>query len=41
MELVIEPGLWVDADPGLLRAALENLLGHAWKFTSKRDAARI
>jgi light-regulated signal transduction histidine kinase (bacteriophytochrome) len=29
------------ADPRLLRAALENLIGNAWKFTSKAEHARI
>jgi PAS domain S-box-containing protein len=28
-------------DPQLLRALLENLLGNAWKFTGKREGARI
>jgi PAS domain S-box-containing protein len=28
-------------DPGLLRGALENLIGNAWKFTSKRPDALI
>jgi len=37
----IEPDLQVDADPSLLRIALENLLGNAWKFTSRRDEAQI
>jgi PAS domain S-box-containing protein len=37
----ISADLAVDADPTLLRAALENLLGNAWKFTSKRSEARI
>ncbi len=33
----IQPGLTVRADPRLLRVALENLLGNAWKFTSGRE----
>ena len=35
------PGLIVNADHRLLRIALENLLGNAWKFTSKRPDAAI
>ncbi|HZF52655.1 MAG TPA: PAS domain S-box protein [Polyangiaceae bacterium] len=41
MEAVIREGLVVSGDSQLLRAALENLLGNAWKFTGKREAARI
>lgn len=41
LELVVQDGLRADGDPRLLRVALENLLGNAWKFTSKRPAARI
>ena len=37
----IEPGVTATADPGLLRAVLENLLGNAWKFTGKTDMAQI
>jgi light-regulated signal transduction histidine kinase (bacteriophytochrome) len=33
--------LIAEGDPRLLRAALENLLSNAWKFTSKREDARI
>lgn len=33
--------LIVDADGDLARIALENLLGNAWKFTSKNPAAKI
>jgi light-regulated signal transduction histidine kinase (bacteriophytochrome) len=29
------------ADPHLMRIVLENLLGNAWKFTSKRESAFI
>ena len=41
VEWVIAPGLGAHGDPGLLRAALENLLGNAWKFTGKKERARI
>ncbi len=34
-------GVEVRADPRLLRVALENLLGNAWKFTSKIKDARV
>ncbi|MBI4989958.1 MAG: response regulator [Rhodocyclales bacterium] len=41
VEWVIAPGQAIDGDPGLLRILLANLLGNAWKYTARRDAARI
>lgn len=37
----LEDGLTASGDPLLLRVARENLLGNAWKFTGKRERARI
>lgn len=37
----VEEGLAAEADPRLLRIALENLLGNAWKFTRNKPGARI
>src|SRR5207249_3796869 len=41
VELIIAPDVVADADAQLLRIALENLLGNAWKFIGKRDRAGI
>ena len=41
VEFVISPGIVASADPGLMRICLNNLLGNAWKFTSKKDYAII
>src|SRR5205823_4916145 len=38
---MIYPGLTVSGDPQLIRVALENLLGNAWKFTACRAQADI
>jgi len=40
-EFRIEEGLQVLADSHLIRITLENLLGNAWKFTSKRESSFI
>jgi light-regulated signal transduction histidine kinase (bacteriophytochrome) len=40
-EFVIAEGLAANGDGRLLRVALENLLGNAWKFTEKTSEATI
>lgn len=41
VEFNIQDHLAADFDSRLMKVALENLLGNAWKFTSKMAAARI
>jgi PAS domain S-box-containing protein len=41
VDVVIRPGLVAEGDARLLRVLLMNLLANAWKFTGKRDQARI
>jgi len=41
VDVVIAEGLTAYGDVGLMRIALENLFANAWKFTSKRENARI
>lgn len=41
VETLIAPDLIINADPNLMRIAIENLLRNAWKFTAKHARARI
>ncbi|MGZ5054593.1 MAG: PAS domain-containing sensor histidine kinase, partial [Methylobacter sp.] len=41
VQCTIQPGLSVMGDGRLLHIVLDNLLGNAWKFTSKRPDAKI
>lgn len=41
VDVIIQPDIVAEADPGLMRIALENLLGNAWKYTSPVPRARI
>lgn len=41
VDIEIDAGIEGRGDGRLLRVVLENLLGNAWKFSAKRDGARI
>jgi len=41
VETAVEEGIVVEGDSRLLRVALENLLGNAWKFTSRNTLTSI
>jgi light-regulated signal transduction histidine kinase (bacteriophytochrome) len=41
IEITVDAGIVAEGDARLLRIALENLLGNAWKFTGKRAEPRI
>lgn len=37
----VQPGMVVDADPGMMRIVLQNLLGNAWKFTARTTTPSV
>ncbi len=41
MRVSVQPGMAAVCDAGLMRALLQNLIGNAWKFSSKAVAPRI
>jgi light-regulated signal transduction histidine kinase (bacteriophytochrome) len=41
VSVTIESGLATQGDPTLLRMALENLIGNAWKYSGKQEHAQI
>jgi len=41
VDVIVEEGLVANGDESLLRVALENLLGNAWKFTRHQPHPRI
>src|SRR5262245_49424966 len=41
VEFIIHPGIIGVGDGSLVRVALENLIGNAWKFTRHQEQARI
>ncbi|HLP77996.1 MAG TPA: PAS domain S-box protein, partial [Candidatus Paceibacterota bacterium] len=41
VDVLIAPGCTATGDAALLRIALENILGNAWKYTSRKPRAKI
>ena len=41
VEITVSPGAHAIADEGLILLVLENLIGNAWKYSSKRNPSKI
>ncbi|MCP4129729.1 MAG: HAMP domain-containing protein [bacterium] len=41
VDVSVQDGIIVNADPRFMRVVLENILGNAWKYTAKKENARI
>jgi len=41
VDAIVAPDVWAEGDAHLLRVLLQNLLDNAFKFTSRKDSARI
>jgi PAS domain S-box-containing protein len=41
VEVTVEDGLWAMGDASLLRIALQNLVGNAWKYSSRTQKSEI
>jgi len=41
IDIHVQPDIYADCDKDMLQIALENLLGNAWKYTSKNDVTMI
>jgi light-regulated signal transduction histidine kinase (bacteriophytochrome) len=40
-DFIIQPEMMVNADPNLMRIAIENLLGNAWKYSNRQIETKI
>lgn len=41
VQVSIQAGMIANVDPSLIQVAIENLIGNAWKYTSKKEVAHI